>query len=149
MPEELTKKSTTELVGVLQAISVVASDMAGRLMKLQREVERREAESGLCGKSCQRQPTAKSCRCQEILQILHIARSYSYRSVPYGFYGLKPGERIKFTKKENGKKVSKVVKVVKEYPYFILVEVAGRMGNYCTSINKSWIFTKEALIARV
>ena len=32
MPEELTKKSTTELVGVLQAISVVASDMAGRLM---------------------------------------------------------------------------------------------------------------------
>ncbi len=36
----------------------------------------------------------------------------------YGFYGLKPGERIKFTKKENGKKVSKVVKVVKEYPYF-------------------------------
>ena len=23
----------------------------------------------------------------------------------YGFYGLKPGERIKFTKKENGKKV--------------------------------------------
>ena len=42
----------------------------------------------------------------------------------YGFYGLKPGERIKFTKKENGKKVSKVVKVVKEYPYFVLVEVA-------------------------
>lgn len=61
MSEELTKKSTTELVGVLQAISVVASDMAGRLMKLQRGLECREAESGLCGKSCQRQPTAKSC----------------------------------------------------------------------------------------
>lgn len=59
----------------------------------------------------------------------------------YGFYGLQPGERIKFTKKENGKKVSKVVKVEKEYPNFVLVEVAGRMGNYCTSINKSWIFT--------
>ena len=59
MPEELTKKSTTELVGVLQAISVVASDMAGRLMKIQSEVERREAESGLCGKSWQRQPTEK------------------------------------------------------------------------------------------
>ena len=67
----------------------------------------------------------------------------------YGFYGLKPGERIKFTKKENGKKVSKVVQVVKEYPYFVLVEVAGRMGNYCTSINKSWVYTKEAFIARI
>ena len=42
----------------------------------------------------------------------------------YGFYGLKPGERIKFTKKENGKKVSKVVQVVKEYTHFVLVEVA-------------------------
>lgn len=59
MPEELSKKSTTELVGVLQAISVIAGDMAGRLMKLQREVERREKESCLCGKSCQRQPTAE------------------------------------------------------------------------------------------
>lgn len=67
----------------------------------------------------------------------------------YGFYGLKPGERIKFTKKENGKKVSKVVKVVKEYPYFVLVEVTGRIGNYCTSINKSWVYTKEAFIVRV
>ena len=67
----------------------------------------------------------------------------------YGFYGLKPGERIKFTKKENGKKVSKVVKVVKEYPYFVMVEEDGRMSNYCTSINKSWVYTKEAFIARV
>lgn len=67
----------------------------------------------------------------------------------YGWYGLKPGEQIKFTKKENGKKISKVVKVVKEYPYFVLVEVTGKIGKYCTSINKSWVFTKEALIARV
>lgn len=59
MPEDLSKKSTTELVSVLQAISVVASDMTRRLMNVQSEVERREAESGLCGKSCQRQPTAK------------------------------------------------------------------------------------------
>lgn len=67
----------------------------------------------------------------------------------YGFYGLKPGERIKFIKKENGKKVSKVVRVVKEYPYFVLVEVTGKIGKYCTCINKSWVFTKEAFIARV
>ena len=33
----------------------------------------------------------------------------------YGFYGLKPGERIKFTKKENGKKVSKGL-LISEYP---------------------------------
>ena len=60
-----------------------------------------------------------------------------------------PGKGIKFTKKENGKKVSKVVQVVKEYTHFVLVEVAGRMGNYCTSINKSWVYTKEAFISRV
>ena len=59
MAEELKQKSTTELVGVLQAISIVAGDMAGRLMRLQREVERREKEAGLCGKSCQRQPTTE------------------------------------------------------------------------------------------
>ena len=67
----------------------------------------------------------------------------------YGWYGLMPGEKIKFTQKENGKKVSKIVKVIKEYPYFVLVEVTGRIGSYCTSINKSWVFTKEVGIARV
>lgn len=67
----------------------------------------------------------------------------------YGWYGLMPGEKIKLTKKENGKKVSQIVKVVKEYPYFVLVEVNGRIGNYCTSINKSWVYIKEAFIARV
>lgn len=67
----------------------------------------------------------------------------------YGWYGLKPGEKINFTKKENGRKISKIVKVVKEYPYFVVVEVTGKVGNYCTSINKSWVYTKEAFIARV
>lgn len=67
----------------------------------------------------------------------------------YGNYGLNPGERIKFTEKVNGKKASKVVKVIKEYSYFILVEVTGRIGNYCTSINKSILYTKETFISRV
>ena len=66
----------------------------------------------------------------------------------YGHYGLKPDERIKFTTKETGKKVTKKVKVVKEYPFFILVEVTGRGGSYRTCINKSGIFLNEVKIAR-
>lgn len=60
MPEEMKNKSTTELIGVLQAISVVASNLAKRLMRLEEEVKRRETQNSVCGKSCQRQPTAKS-----------------------------------------------------------------------------------------
>ena len=45
--QELTRKSTTELIGVLQAISVVASNLATRLMRLESEVKRRE-ENSVC-----------------------------------------------------------------------------------------------------
>ena len=60
-------------------------------------------------------------------------------------------EEKKETVKKSIKKqiAQEVVKVEKEYPNFVLVEVAGRMGNYCTSINKSWGYTKEAFISRV
>lgn len=44
MPEELKTKSTTELIGVLRAISIVANDMAGQLLRLQGEIKRRDAE---------------------------------------------------------------------------------------------------------
>lgn len=67
----------------------------------------------------------------------------------YGHYGLKPDEMIKLITKEAGRQVSKIVKVVREYLFFVLVEVNGQGGEYKTCINKSWIFTKEAKIARV
>lgn len=67
----------------------------------------------------------------------------------YGRYGLKSGEKIKFITKEAGRQVSKIVKIVKEYLFFILVEVNGQGGKYKTCINKSWIFTKEAKSARI
>lgn len=67
----------------------------------------------------------------------------------YGYYGLKPGEFIKFTTKEAGKKVTKKVKVIKEYPFFVLVEVFGLGGTYRTCVNKSRVFLKEVTIARV
>ncbi len=60
MPEEIKDKSTIELIGVLQAISVVARNLANRLMKLDEEVKRREKENCVCGQSCQRQSAAKS-----------------------------------------------------------------------------------------
>ncbi len=63
--------------------------------------------------------------------------------VMYGHYGLMPGESIRFTTKEAEKKVTKKVKVIKEYPLFVLVEVSGLGGSYRTSINKSWIFLKK------
>lgn len=67
----------------------------------------------------------------------------------YGWYGLIQGERIRVTKKENKRTISKMVKVIKEYPYFILVEVKGRISNYPITINKSWIYCKEASIERI
>lgn len=36
-----------------------------------------------------------------------------------------PGESIRFTTKEAEKKVTKKVKVIKEYSLFVLVEVSG------------------------
>ena len=67
----------------------------------------------------------------------------------YGHYGIRPGECIKLTTKETGKKVIQKVNVVKEYPFFVLVEVTGRGGSYRTCINKSSVFLNEAKIARV
>lgn len=67
----------------------------------------------------------------------------------YGWYGLIPGERLLYRFKEAGKKVTEKVKVIKEYPKFILVEVKGASGNYRTCINKSGIYTKETSIAVV
>lgn len=67
----------------------------------------------------------------------------------YGWYGLIPGEQIRVTKKEHKRTISKMVKVIKEYPYFILVEVKGRISNYQITINKSWICCKEATIESV
>ncbi len=59
----------------------------------------------------------------------------------YGCYGLKKGDRIKVTNEKGSKKVT----VVKEYPFFILVDT----GKYQTSINKSSVYTKEVLLAKL
>ena len=67
----------------------------------------------------------------------------------YGNYGLRPGEKVKFIRKENGRILTKIVEVVKEYPYFVLVEITGKIGNFQTCINKSWIYAHEAKLKRV
>ena len=67
----------------------------------------------------------------------------------YGCYSLTAGERIRFSRKEHKKIISKVVKVIKEYPYFILAEATGVTNNYPITINKSWIYCKEASIERI
>lgn len=59
MTDDVKEKSTTELIGVLQAVSIVAKNLAKRLLKLEDEVKRRE-ENSLCGQSRQRRPTGKS-----------------------------------------------------------------------------------------
>ena len=43
--------SSKELIGMLQAIAVVADNLASRLMKLDREVERREMDAHCRGQS--------------------------------------------------------------------------------------------------
>lgn len=59
----------------------------------------------------------------------------------YGWYGLKSGDRLIVSK---GKKKKKVT-VVKEYPFFVLVDT----GAYKTCLNKSLVYTKEAVLQRI
>ena len=56
MKEKEINQSNTELIGILQAISVVAKNLAHRLMRLEEEVKKREekAETNLRGKSLKR-----------------------------------------------------------------------------------------------
>lgn len=63
----------------------------------------------------------------------------------YGWYGLKPGDRLKVTKGTGKNKETRRVTVVKEYLYFVIVD----MGRYETSINKSSVYTNEVKLTRL
>ena len=49
--------------------------------------------------------------------------------------------------KDVRKTLTREAKVLKEYPFFILLEVKGNGGKYRTCINKTDLFTKEVVIA--
>ena len=59
----------------------------------------------------------------------------------YGWYGLKGGDKLLITQPKKQRKVT----VVKEYPFFILVDT----GTYKTCLNKSMVYTNEAMFQRI
>lgn len=63
----------------------------------------------------------------------------------YGWYEFKPGDKLKITKGNVKNKETRRVTVVKEYPYFVIVD----MGRYETSINKSSVYTNEVKLTRL
>lgn len=59
----------------------------------------------------------------------------------YGWYGLKSGDKLLITHAKKKKKVT----VVKEYPFFVVVDT----GTYRTCLNKSLVYLNEVTFQRI